>query len=84
MEIVNAFVRWFWEETPPVSRAYMIASSLVTLALQLELISPLQLYFNPKLIFSHHQVSLADQYSLNHRLIERKLNHIILCIDFDH
>ena len=56
MAAINAFVRAFWE-MPPITRMYLAASVATTLAVQLEIISPFQLYFNPKLIFGSHQVS---------------------------
>uniref|UniRef100_A0A6I8P0K0 Derlin n=2 Tax=Ornithorhynchus anatinus TaxID=9258 RepID=A0A6I8P0K0_ORNAN len=43
-------------QIPPVSRAYTTACVLTTAAVQLELITPFQLYFNPELIFKHFQV----------------------------
>ncbi|XP_040856804.1 derlin-2 isoform X5 [Ochotona curzoniae] len=42
-------------QIPPVSRAYTTACVLTTAAVQLELITPFQLYFNPELIFKHFQ-----------------------------
>lgn len=59
MAALNAFARAFWE-MPPITRVYMTASVLTTFAVQLEIISPFQLYFNPKLIFGSHQVSRLD------------------------
>lgn len=56
MAAINAFVHAFWE-MPPVTRMYMTASVLTTFLVQLEIISPFQLYFNPKLIFGSYQVS---------------------------
>jgi len=41
---------------PPVTRAYSTACVLTTLAVQLDLLSPFQLYFNPTLIFKHYQL----------------------------
>ncbi|XP_037069108.1 derlin-2-like [Pollicipes pollicipes] len=41
---------------PPVTRAYTTACILTTLAVQLDLVSPFQLYFNPNLIVTHFQV----------------------------
>ncbi|XP_028938283.1 derlin-2 isoform X2 [Ornithorhynchus anatinus] len=50
-------------QIPPVSRAYTTACVLTTAAVQLELITPFQLYFNPELIFKHFQVwSLRYRY----------------------
>uniref|UniRef100_A0A670JQ82 Derlin n=1 Tax=Podarcis muralis TaxID=64176 RepID=A0A670JQ82_PODMU len=43
-------------QVPPVTRAYTTACVLTTAAVQLELITPFQLYFNPELIFKHFQV----------------------------
>lgn len=59
MAALNAFVRGFWE-MPPITRMYMATSVATTFAVQLELISPFQLYFNPKLIFKSHQVSSSN------------------------
>lgn len=41
---------------PPVTRAYTTACVLTTLAVQLDLITPFQLYFNPDLILRHYQL----------------------------
>ncbi|XP_031530811.1 derlin-2 isoform X4 [Phyllostomus discolor] len=49
-------------QIPPVSRAYTTACVLTTAAVQLELITPFQLYFNPELIFKHFQVLRLDTY----------------------
>ncbi|KAL7987031.1 hypothetical protein Chor_005950 [Crotalus horridus] len=43
-------------QVPPVTRAYTTACVLTTAAVQLELITPFQLYFNPELIFKNFQV----------------------------
>lgn len=43
-------------QIPVITRAYTTACVLTTVAVQLELISPFQLYFNPILIFHHWQV----------------------------
>ncbi|XP_060522057.1 derlin-2 [Cylas formicarius] len=42
--------------TPPVTRAYTTACVITTLAVQLELASPFQLYFNPILILKQGQL----------------------------
>ncbi|XP_037091559.1 derlin-2-like [Pollicipes pollicipes] len=42
-------------EMPPVTRAYTTACVLTTLAVQLDLVSPFQLYFNPRLILTRYQ-----------------------------
>ncbi|XP_047563605.1 derlin-2 isoform X3 [Lutra lutra] len=49
-------------QIPPVSRAYTTACVLTTAAVQLELITPFQLYFNPELIFKHFQALRSDTY----------------------
>ena len=41
---------------PPVTRAYTTACVLTTMSVQLELLSPFQLYFNPILIWRNLQV----------------------------
>lgn len=56
MAALNAFAHAFWE-MPPITRTYVTASVLTTFLVQLELISPFQIYFNPKLIFGSYQVS---------------------------
>ncbi|KAK2171143.1 hypothetical protein NP493_1099g00017 [Ridgeia piscesae] len=43
-------------QMPPVTRAYTTACVLTTLAVQLDLITPFQLYFNPDLILRHYQL----------------------------
>ncbi|KAG9341452.1 hypothetical protein JZ751_019262 [Albula glossodonta] len=43
-------------QIPVVTRAYTTACVLTTAAVQLELITPFQLYFNPDLILKHYQV----------------------------
>ena len=43
-------------ETPPVTRVYMTACVATTMAVQLELVSPFQLYFNPNLIWNNYQI----------------------------
>lgn len=64
MEGLNALNRAFWE-MPPITRIYMAASVATTFAVQLEIISPFQLYFNPKLIFGSHQVRNINQSDRN-------------------
>ncbi|KAF8764887.1 Derlin-2 like protein [Argiope bruennichi] len=41
---------------PIITKAYTTACVLTTAAVQLDIISPFQLYFNPDLIFKHYQV----------------------------
>lgn len=41
---------------PPVTRAYTTACVVTTLAVQLDLVSPFQLYFNPNLILRKYQL----------------------------
>lgn len=43
-------------QIPPVTRVYSTACVLTTLAVQLELVSPFQLYFNPILIVKNYQL----------------------------
>ncbi|GFR01385.1 derlin-2 [Trichonephila clavata] len=43
-------------EMPIITKAYTTACVLTTTAVQLDIISPFQLYFNPDLIFKHYQV----------------------------
>ncbi|XP_075192497.1 derlin-2 isoform X2 [Anomaloglossus baeobatrachus] len=47
-------------QIPPVTRAYTTACVLTTAVVQLEIITPFQLYFNPELIFRHYQVLQLD------------------------
>ncbi|XP_063098238.1 derlin-2 isoform X3 [Cavia porcellus] len=55
-------------QIPPVSRAYTTACVLTTAAVQLELITPFQLYFNPELIFKHFQVLQLDTYTFSWKM----------------
>ncbi|RUS82281.1 hypothetical protein EGW08_009959 [Elysia chlorotica] len=43
-------------QMPPITRAYTTACVLTTLAVQLDIISPFQIYFNPDLIFRQFQI----------------------------
>lgn len=43
-------------QMPPVTRAYTTACVITTILVQLDLVSPFQLYFNPTLIFRHYQL----------------------------
>ena len=43
-------------EMPPVTRVYTSACVITTLAVQLEIVSPFQLYFNPLLIIRQWQL----------------------------
>jgi len=43
-------------EMPPVTRAYMTTIVMTTLAVQMEFLTPFQLYFNPRLVLYHGQV----------------------------
>uniref|UniRef100_A0A3B3ZGT4 Derlin 2 n=1 Tax=Periophthalmus magnuspinnatus TaxID=409849 RepID=A0A3B3ZGT4_9GOBI len=47
-------------QIPVVTRAYTTACVLTTAAVQLEIITPFQLYFNPDLILRNYQVLLLD------------------------
>ncbi|KAK8730618.1 hypothetical protein OTU49_007839 [Cherax quadricarinatus] len=42
-------------QMPPVTRAYTTACVITTILVQLDIVSPFQLYFNPILIFRHYQ-----------------------------
>ncbi|XP_076339360.1 derlin-2-like isoform X1 [Tachypleus tridentatus] len=42
-------------QIPPVTRTYTTACVLTTLVVQLDIVSPFQLYFNPDLIIKHYQ-----------------------------
>ncbi|CAF0800473.1 unnamed protein product [Brachionus calyciflorus] len=43
-------------QIPPVTRAYVTSCVLTTLAVQLDIVTPYQLYFNPELIFKNFQL----------------------------
>ncbi|XP_078484540.1 derlin-2-like [Ciona intestinalis] len=43
-------------QIPTITRGYTTACVLTTIAVQLEVISPFQIYFNPDLIFKHYQI----------------------------
>ncbi|ALC45284.1 Der-2 [Drosophila busckii] len=49
-------LRQFYMEIPIVTRAYTTVCVLTTLAVHLDLVSPLQLYFNPTLIVRKFQI----------------------------
>ena len=51
---MNVFQQEFMS-IPPVTRAYTTACVLTTLAVQLDLVTPFQLYFNPDLVFRKYQ-----------------------------
>ena len=54
-----AFQTLIWQayyEMPPVTRAYTTACVLTTLSVQLDLMSPFQLYFNPILVWKNYQI----------------------------
>ncbi|KAK2170330.1 hypothetical protein LSH36_3g13031 [Paralvinella palmiformis] len=51
----HTFQQEYWQ-MPPITRSYTTACVLTTLAVQLDLITPFQLYFNPDLIFRHFQL----------------------------
>nr|XP_049594704.1 derlin-2 isoform X4 [Syngnathus scovelli]XP_049594706.1 derlin-2 isoform X4 [Syngnathus scovelli] len=50
-------------QIPLVTRAYTTACVLTTAAVQLEIITPFQLYFNPDLILRNYQVSQLVMYT---------------------
>lgn len=43
-------------QIPPVTRSYISTCILTTLAVQLDIVTPYQLYFNPELIFKNFQI----------------------------
>ncbi|XP_073530740.1 derlin-2-like isoform X4 [Phyllobates terribilis] len=45
-----------YQHIPSVTRAYTVACLITTAAVQMELVSPLQIYFNPDLIFKKLQI----------------------------
>jgi len=49
-------LRHEYMQMPPVTRAYTTACVITTLAVQLDVVSPFQLYFNPLLILKQFQV----------------------------
>uniref|UniRef100_A0A8D2JFE5 Derlin n=1 Tax=Varanus komodoensis TaxID=61221 RepID=A0A8D2JFE5_VARKO len=51
----RGFAAEYWG-IPAVTRAYTTACAITTAAVQLELLTPFQLYFNPELIFRRLQV----------------------------
>lgn len=53
---VLPMARQAYLEMPPVTRAYTTACVMTTLAVQLELVSPFQLYYNPTLIMKNWQL----------------------------
>ena len=53
---VDVLVFQAYLEMPPVTRVYTTACVITTLAVQLEIVSPFQLYFNPLLIMRQFQL----------------------------
>ena len=53
------FEDWY-KSVPLVTRTYMTLCCLTTLAVQLEFVSPLQLYLNFNAIWQHYQVGHAS------------------------
>ena len=53
----HALLRQALMEMPPVTRAYTVSCVLITTCVQLDLLSPFQLYFNPILIWKNLQVT---------------------------
>ncbi|XP_061657558.1 derlin-2 isoform X27 [Syngnathoides biaculeatus] len=47
-------------QIPLVTRAYTTACVLTTAAVQLEIITPFQLYFNPDLILRNYQIQILS------------------------
>eukprot|EP00090_Calanus_glacialis_P026930 TRINITY_DN42344_c0_g1_i1.p1 TRINITY_DN42344_c0_g1~~TRINITY_DN42344_c0_g1_i1.p1 ORF type:complete len:252 (-),score=74.79 TRINITY_DN42344_c0_g1_i1:107-862(-) len=56
MANAQTMMRQAYLEMPPVTRVYTTACVITTLAVQLEIVSPFQLYFNPLLILRQYQV----------------------------
>ena len=52
----QTLIRQAYFEMPPVTRAYTTACVLTTLSVQLDLLSPFQLYFNPILVWKSYQL----------------------------
>ena len=52
----GTMLRVSYLEMPPVTRAYTTACVITTLAVQLEVVSPFQLYYNPVLITRNYQL----------------------------
>ncbi|XP_052864281.1 derlin-2 [Anopheles bellator] len=49
-------IRQEYLEIPIVTRVYSTACIITTLSVHLDIVTPFQLYFNPKLIFEHYQL----------------------------
>ena len=56
--LVTEVIQWLqaYLEMPPVTRVYTSACVITTFAVQLEIVSPFQLYFNPLLIIRQWQL----------------------------
>jgi len=52
----QTLIRQAFFEMPPVTRAYTTACVLTTMCVQLDLLSPFQLYFNPILVWKSYQL----------------------------
>ena len=52
----QTLIRQAYFEMPPVTRAYTTACVLTTMSVQLDLLSPFQLYFNPILVWKNYQL----------------------------
>ena len=57
---VGSLFRQWYLEMPPVTRAYSTACFMTTLAVQLDIVSPFQLYYNPMLIWKQYQAGFID------------------------
>ena len=84
-------IRQAYMEMPPVTRAYTTACVLTTMSVQLELLSPFQLYFNPILIWRNLQVNFLFDVSSDAnngfligtaRLVSVIFNHVSGVEDF--
>uniref|UniRef100_A0A182WZ63 Derlin n=1 Tax=Anopheles quadriannulatus TaxID=34691 RepID=A0A182WZ63_ANOQN len=49
-------IRQEYLQIPIVTRVYSTACIITTLSVHLDIVTPFQLYFNPKLIFEHYQL----------------------------
>lgn len=54
---MQTMLRQAYMEMPPVTRVYTTMCVMTTMAVQLDILSPFQLYFNPILIAKQFQVN---------------------------
>ena len=55
--IMGELIQRWYMDLPPVTRVYATAVALTALACHIDLTNPLQLYYNPQLIWHQGQVS---------------------------